>query len=163
MTDWKAIRLEYVTGDLSMRDLAAKYGVNENTLLNHAKREGWRKDRDTHRHKVNTSVTQRLVNAQAKERVSNLERMKDLMGGTLDIAERVMADIDKKIVGNKVATAPVSARDLKSLTSALKDIADILGYAGANDEEKTEGGVIILPPIMERNDGHTGNDNGQRE
>ena len=39
--DWNAIRAEYISGGISQRQLAEKYGVSETTLMRRASKERW--------------------------------------------------------------------------------------------------------------------------
>ena len=41
MIDWKAIREEWETNDISFKDLAEKHEVNQSTLRNRKVREKW--------------------------------------------------------------------------------------------------------------------------
>lgn len=132
--------MDYITGDDTMRALAAKHGVHEKTLMGHRLREGWKADRDKHRGKVEAKTRQRIENAQAKEQRSVIERMNELVDDAINMAKET------------IATSSGSAKDLKSVTSALKDLAELLGYTRVDDETRGESGVIILPPVMERED-----------
>ena len=49
MTDWNVIAEEYITGDVAMRPLAARYGVPFQTLGGRAARGGWTRRREEYR------------------------------------------------------------------------------------------------------------------
>lgn len=63
--DWNAIRAEYIAGGISTRKLAAKYGVNENTLQTHARKERWNDRREKVSRKSNAKVTQKIAESVA--------------------------------------------------------------------------------------------------
>ncbi len=42
--DWEAIEREYRAGQLSVREIASRYGVNASTISRRAKRYGWERD-----------------------------------------------------------------------------------------------------------------------
>ena len=44
-TDWTAIKLEYVNGHMSQRDLAEKHKINSAGLMKRASNEGWEAER----------------------------------------------------------------------------------------------------------------------
>ena len=39
MPDWRVIRAEYVTGEMSMRELCEQYGLSESTIRKRAAKE----------------------------------------------------------------------------------------------------------------------------
>ncbi len=71
--DWAAIRTEYVTGEVSLRDLAQKHGVSFNTLGKRAAREKWEDERQQFGNKVATETLARALEAAVERRYSALE------------------------------------------------------------------------------------------
>lgn len=60
--DWEAIERAYRAGQLSVRAIAERYGVNHSTILKRARKEGWQRDlteqvRTATKQKVTTAVT----------------------------------------------------------------------------------------------------------
>lgn len=68
MADWVAIKTEYVTGDISQRKLAEKYGVSLRAVANHAKAEEWAQQRKQHCDNVAMQVQQKSA-----EKISDAE------------------------------------------------------------------------------------------
>ena len=71
--NWNDIKLEYVTSDLSYRELADKHGISFSSLSKMAVRDKWARDRNRHRKKVATKVEQKIVTKKAKELAKEVE------------------------------------------------------------------------------------------
>ena len=141
-SDWNGIRNEYVTGDMSLRRLAAQHPeVKVNTLLTHSKTEGWKASRDEYRHRVNTQITQKMVDRQRDEEADRLTIFDELTRATMYKIQSLLSD-DSECIG---------AKELKNITSALKDIADIIGYTAHKETDEYESGIVILPEIRIEN------------
>lgn len=148
MADWDKIKTEYVTTDISMRKLAEKYGVKENSLLSKAKREKWADEKKRFAHKVDTKVTQKMVTAVSNEKFDRYKVFTEIVNSTLLKAQQAVEDLDKRTVGGEVVGGlPIQPKDIKSLTSAIADLATLLGYTSTMDEEENTTGVILIPPV----------------
>lgn len=67
--DWNALRLEYVTGNMSLRDLAERDGIAESTLFYQSTEIGdWSKQREEFRSKVGALSEQALAEKEVKAR-----------------------------------------------------------------------------------------------
>ncbi len=66
--DYSEIRLEYVTGQTSLRELAEKYELSNGAIMELAARENWVEQREQHRSKVAQSVRGRIAAAQSVQR-----------------------------------------------------------------------------------------------
>ena len=65
--DWEAMRLEYAATDISLRELAKKYGVPLRTLADHSKKEDWTGKRQQHHNDLATAVSEAVVAQQAMD------------------------------------------------------------------------------------------------
>lgn len=122
---WDSIRAEYITGDMSYRELAEKYSVSQSTLTKRAVKEKWNVDKQKNRKKLVTKTVEK-INA---EKLSNVEK---LLYATQAALEKLTQMIDEGIVAEP--------KDAKQITSALKDIRDIL----IAEEDKDEKVKIII-------------------
>ena len=64
--NWDQLRTEYVTGELSLRDLAKKYGISPRQVYEHSRGEGWVAQRKQFRSKT-AAEAQKLAQAEAAE------------------------------------------------------------------------------------------------
>lgn len=89
--DWVAIRADYIAGTMGYRRLADKYGVAVNALSEHAKKEGWREERQKYRDKRGADLVARYARMD-KRRMEAVFRASEKMADTLD---RMMQDPDQ--------------------------------------------------------------------
>lgn len=68
MADWRKIKTEYITGDVSLRALAEKSGVSFSQLGKRAAAEKWKEQREKQRNKTETKAKQKAV-----EKISDAE------------------------------------------------------------------------------------------
>ena len=105
MFDWSALRAEYVSGGISLRQLAKKHGVNVNSLMNRATKDGWKKSRDETERKALTMAQQKAANA-AAENVATAERIKAKLLRQLEkeidaLPDNIGTETKKTIIDNR--------------------------------------------------------------
>ena len=127
--DYKKIKAEYIAGGTSYRKLAEKYDVPFSTLRKVAKREGWTQKRTQVEHKVDTNVTEQVVENETK-------RLVDIV----DVADKLLDKISNTIDSLEV----IDSQSLKHFTSALKDIKDIKGIKSDIDLKEQEARIAKL-------------------
>lgn len=117
--DWDAIRTEYVTGEASLRDLAAKHGTVLASIGNVAARDGWNELREQYRTKI-AQESQAIIAAQEVDaRV---------------LAARLAREMtDKYLVQLRSISSP--APQSGEILEALRMFAVLQGYAGSRHEE----------------------------
>ena len=124
--DWKKIKAEYIAGGTSYRKLADKYGVSRTTLERKAKEEKWTKLRRQTEGKTEAKIVDSISTQGAKNAV-------DVMSVADKLLNRISELIDKSTEGN-----------IKTLTSALKDIRDIKGVKSDADMREQEARIAKL-------------------
>lgn len=173
--DWTAVRAEYVTTDIGLVKLSEKYGIALATIKRRSAREGWVEERQKRKDKVVDHVMQKVIYSDAR-RVAN--RLEGLQETAEDLADLIKAEIGsawdrrakrlKAAEEQDVVMSDDDTKVLKDLTTALKGVTDIMRdvYAIPTIKEQIDlerwekekkggagaavGGVIFLPPIMER-------------
>ena len=158
MPNWEKIEHEYVTGSMSLRELARKHELSERTVMTRAHRGHWAQARERFNNKVKAEAQKlkaerEAVEAKAKAEagVTDLEMLKDAVTLLLEKTMTAIRDCDKKYVGGRVVEVPIEPKNIKRLTSAVKDLADILGYTAVVEDEN-EGGIILMPVVMKEGD-----------
>lgn len=132
----RAVYRDWITGDTSLSDLAARHGVPEATVYYWAERGDW------------VSVKRRAVRVRAQESAMELERMRarERVGRSreqLDLAEKLRAEalrmldggprtaMDRKGNAVEVELGPL---DLKCIADAARVSADVTArFAGVSD------------------------------
>lgn len=66
-TDWTKLRLEYVHGTVTMRELAEKHGIKAAGLMRRAAKEGWDAQRKQESAKVSKAAWEALGETRAEE------------------------------------------------------------------------------------------------
>ena len=109
MYDWETIRAEYVAGDASYKDLAAKYGVSYKQITTRGHDEKWAAER----RKVREKAANRAADIVARQKARSLA---NIMLAADKMADRLAANID--ILDN--------ARDTSDIAKALKSTIDTI-------------------------------------
>lgn len=109
MYDWETIRAEYVAGDASYKELAAKYGVSYKQITTRGHDEKWTAERQ----KVREKAANRAADIVARQKARSLA---NVMLAADKMADRLAANID--ILDN--------ARDTSDIAKALKYTIDTI-------------------------------------
>ena len=129
MTDWNAIKAEYIRGGTSYRKLCDKYGVSFSTLRGYAEREKWTDLKARAQQKADTKIVE-IVGGQQASRSAKI----------LDVADKLLNKISETIDAMEV----LDSQSLKHFTSALKDLKDIKGVKSDIDLKEQEARIAKL-------------------
>lgn len=138
--DWTAIKLAYVNGGMSMRQLAERFDVKAAGLMKRAAREGWEAERQQNSAKV-SNAAQLLIN---EERPSELAAFNQ---GDLQISKALRSMVAKQITSAQQENgARLTAAELRALASAA-EAAQRMGRLalGANTENVGHAGIAGQP------------------
>ena len=136
MVEWQKIKAEYISGNISYRELAKKNNISFNTLKDRAVAEQWYQLRQQNHNKTTTEIVK-------KNRDKKVKKAVDI----IDVADKLLDKIGE-IIGKY--DDPDS---LKKLTSAIKDLKDIKGYKSAKDLEEQEARIAKLRREAEEDNG----------
>lgn len=112
--EWRKIRIEYVKGKTTYRELAEKYGVTVGTIGKHASKEGWKKRRQKLDEKTEKKALERVCDARAKE----FEQLARINDQATDALENLLAFVRKQ--------PPRKYDDLRGVESLTKAIAQVV-------------------------------------
>lgn len=170
-TDWTAIRAEYVTTDIGLKKLSDKYGVPLATIKRRCSKEGWVEERKKRKDKAVDQVIQKVVQNDAKKIGKKLEGLQTTAESLAALIQVQIGDAWNVREARVAAGGLITDEDtkvLKDLTTALKGVTDVMRdiYAIPTIKEQielekwekekqvgsgaTEGGIIFLPPVLER-------------
>lgn len=90
--DWAAIKAEYISSSISLRDLAAKYGIPWSTLRDRAGKERWAEEREKARNKLVTRTVQKTVNRASTRIAKNLDKELAIADRLSDLLTRALED-----------------------------------------------------------------------
>lgn len=111
---WRELKDEYVTGETSIRKLAAKTGIDRGTIEHRCKKEEWVKLRDAYRQRVSEKTLARIEAEAVKAAAERLMAI-------YNTADSITAAIRQKIQERDVREN-ASAQDLNAFASAINKL-----------------------------------------
>lgn len=129
MADWVSIKTEYISTQISTRDLAQKHGVKYSTLRDRALREQWSKARSDYTSMLIAKTEQKTAEAVSD---AQAERVAELMSAGAKAARMLSAQLDRMEETGKVKTYEV-----KAITESLKNIRDLYKDNAADRQKNT--------------------------
>lgn len=84
--DWVAIKTEYISTNISQRDLAYKYGIAPRTLQQMAVREHWFDERKKHKERLVKKSLQKIATKES-----------NLLARELSVAEKITGVLEKAL------------------------------------------------------------------
>lgn len=131
MIDWRTIETEYVTTDISHRQLAEKYGIGRSRLSQYASKEKWKEKRDKHRARTVSKAVNAIGTKQA-------ERTVKLLGASDLLIDKV------KILLEDGAEQTMDISIMKDVSVILKNLKDIQMIKSEKDLEEQEARIAKL-------------------
>ena len=107
--DWVPIRAEYIAGQMGYRKLAEKYGVSENALYTHAKKENWSADRKKYREKRGADLVARYARMDTR-------RMEAIFRASEKMADRLAAMMEDETQFNRYLVREKETGELREET-----------------------------------------------
>lgn len=115
---WAAVEADYLSGQMSVRDVARKHGVSESRIYKRATKYGWKSKQAKIRKKADDIVITRHARARAKEMevmCSATARMSRLLDKTVEAMEGMPSEVVCQ-----------ELKGLSSLATAIKANVDAL-------------------------------------
>lgn len=131
MVDWKAIETEYVTGDISHKELCAKYGICRSTISKKASEDKWTEKRNNHRAKT----VAKAVNAVGKTQAEQTAKLFAVSGLMLDKVQSLLEE-NPELLGDTSA--------MKDVSVVLKNLKDLLMVKSEADMREQEARIEKL-------------------
>ena len=125
MIDWKTIETEYVTTDISHRQLAEKYGIGRSRLSQYASKEKWSEKRDQHRAKT----VSKAVNAIGTKQAEMAAKLYCVGGLLLDKVKSLLEDQPELLADTS------SMKDVSVVLKNLKDLMSVKSEADMREQE----------------------------
>ena len=125
MIDWKTIETEYVTTDISHRELATKYGIGRSRLSQYASKEKWSEKRDKHRAKT----VAKAVNAVGTKQAEMAAKLYGVGGLLLDRVKLLLEDHPELLADTS------SMKDVSVVLKNLKDLMSVKSEADMLEQE----------------------------
>ncbi len=126
---WEKIKHEYISTDVSYKDLAKKYGVSLRSIAGKAADEDWTKQKENYCINLASKLHQKTAEKQAESFAEYVSEMRS------DLIKNHQL-LEKKFLETISYGDAFSPRDLKSLSGMLTDL--MMNYK--NMLQETEGG-----------------------
>lgn len=121
--DWKKIKAEYVTGEISLANIAKKYGVSASAVQKKSVKEKWAAEKRKQHKKAADKVAKKLNDKNVRKTVSDIERVCSAASKLIAKINRAIDEVDRR--------EKVTVR-----TTKIK--AEGIGEKGQMEIEKTE-------------------------
>lgn len=177
--NWLKIKNEYLSTNISQRELAKKYGISFNSLKDRANKEKWYVLKKKQHNKITTKTQQKTEDFLIQ---SEIERLKKLHYATDLMLERLLeavTQLDTYIVSDKktikkteyknakspnkptketttetevlnVLSGNIDRSGLRALASAMKDIKDVITTSGSGDGDDNQIATEIINAIVNK-------------
>lgn len=119
---WDRLRIEYVSSDVSIRGLEKKHGISYSMIRTRCQNEKWLEQREAFKKEAFSRSVEKVAEHQAEE----CSRAFRLASKVMDKLEETIDQINPK---DEAAT-----RNLKNITSAIKDLKEIGIYRSELDK-----------------------------
>lgn len=136
--DWIALEKEYILSDYkSVSSFLKDKGINNNgTTRKHT--SGWKNKKRQKEDKKATKTVEKIIEKQSTEDAKTIVKINDVAN---ELLKKVMEatgqlNIHIDMFGNK-HTSIVNRSDVKKLTSALKDLKDIIPQKQEDEEDNS--------------------------
>ena len=145
--DWTKIKLQYVTGDMSLQELAAEVQIPIDTLKKHAKADRYTEERAEYKRTVLKKVLSNMGQKDARA-------IDDSMTATnkaIALLNNCMTDdaaLYNYVIGkSELRFKKVDTRALRNMVGALRDVACVLKtiYPDNTEPSIEQSGVVIMP------------------
>lgn len=132
--DWKQIKTEYITTDISYRKLAAKYNVPMSTLTRIAIKEKWVEGRERYKNKVVAKTVEKM----AVKEANKLAKIRTMTDSMVEVVEGIFNDpeqFQRHIIQTRCGEIwdaeervlkKADTKAIKDITAAIKDLSTVI-------------------------------------
>ncbi len=125
--DWKAIKTEYITGDISYRKLAEKHKIPFSTLRDKAVAEQWYKQKEQNRNRIITKSIEQIVEKESTKLAKTDDKYYRILDKLFDKAE--------ELVENTPIWQPQMLKDMATTMKYLKECKSIKSDVDIREQE----------------------------
>lgn len=158
--NWNKIKHDYVTGEMTYRELAEKYGVSIESIKKEArktsKRKGWVTLKSEHRNKVYTNAEQETAKKQGKKLATYSEKAKSHAERLVDMVGEAISELREYIVEHETTVKETEYdhnvhKPKKETVTKSKDIELIYGKINTKSLKEIAETLIKIKEIIDEN------------
>ena len=135
--DWKKIKAEYVTGEISLANIAKKYGVSASAVQKKSVKEKWAAEKRKQHKKAADKVAKKLNDKNVRNTVSDIERVCSAASKLIAKINRAIDEVDRR--------EKVTVRTKKTKTEGIND----KGQAEEIEETARETDIEIYKGLVD--------------
>jgi len=140
--DWASLEREYVTTQITGREMAKREHVSNSTISTHAKREGWEEKRQAYL----VDVDKRYLKISAESRARQLSRLADQ---SVTVLEMALTRLAIQLAGDEqTGVAPMEV-PIKEGLEVIRQIQTLRGLPSNITEERQVVGHLADPRFLE--------------
>lgn len=125
--DWRQIKTEYITGNISMRELAAKHNIPFRTLRNRAQEEQWGANKSKTRARQEQKTIEKVVEQESTRLAKTDDKYFRIIDKLFDKAEKLVEDTE--------VLTPTMLKDMATTMKYLKECKSIKSDADMREQE----------------------------
>lgn len=129
--DWEAIKADYLTGELSVRELAEKHGVSANQIYKKVSSDGWKKTLDKIRQKTEEKYVARVARTRARE----IELIAGAMGKMAALLDKTVDELSEQPTDKRLRNLKGLAATASAIETNLQTAMKLLGIQTRAQEE----------------------------
>lgn len=126
--NWPALRVEYINGTMSQRELAAAHGINASGLMARAAKEKWEDERKQKQAAISSAAQEKLTEERtdqlAKFNEDDLKVARAIRGKAAQMMGGVGSPQDLRALASAMEIAQKIGRTALGLTDKLKLLGD---------------------------------------
>mgnify|MGYP004472880559 CR=1 FL=1 len=123
MTDWTAIKLEYVNGNVSIRELAEKYGLSTTMVGKKCREQEWVKEREKQRQKIYKKVTRKTAEKIATKEANRIVKLQNISDKLLEQIEKATDELDTVLVTQRT-TRTIKSNDIQNGKPVIREVKE---------------------------------------
>ncbi len=142
------IKAEYITGEISLRELSKKYEIPEGKLFRHSTKESWQKKREEYRSKL-TAEAIASARTRAIDDFNDVIEISKTLAGEIRLALGDPRQLYRRIVSDNEGNlkerddfTKIDAKAVKDLAGAVEKLANVVARVEKTEDE--EGIRIVM-------------------
>ena len=144
LADWKKVKNQYVTGHMSLEEVAEQFGISSSTIRKRAAAEKWTEERERHRNNFGTILEQKTT-----EKISDSES--EIAAIRSRVHLKLMQEVERQT--DAIMSGDINSADLRRIVQSYKDMCDIV-VETVGDEKQHNALVSAIREAAERRRGH---------
>lgn len=122
--DWRKIKAEYITGSMSYRALAERYGIPYRTVEKNGLKGQWTKARQAYRQRLVRRTTEAVCKKASRREANKLAALQEVADTLIGSIGRMLEEA--QAVRERAARGKLDTKAARDLAAALKDMTAVM-------------------------------------